>query len=291
MLVVIAGCVPQAITATCDPDDVDCWISHLIFQDAAGNDTNAVLVDTATVAALSTQTATSTSAPVLVSAPAEYVFSFGPVVSGTDILLTDPIDASFSDPNGCSPVLGFALATGAGTRSTHLGCFPGLHDMKKSGTITSSFGFTASVATPANLTLQIVPISSAGCVSIDDPAALVTSATAAANLFVSIPIMIDPPVMSGSGTTGGACPDGELNASTLECDPIGAGGASSTCITAAEYSQATGGLPLPTACAPAGTTGCENSTGTLVMPCCPGLTCEVGAACGDANSAPGGTCH
>jgi hypothetical protein len=28
----------------------------------------------------------------------------------------------------------------------------------------------------------------------------------------------------------------------------------------------------------------------LVAPCCPGLTCRVGSACGDSTAAVGGTC-
>ena len=51
------------------------------------------------------------------------------------------------------------------------------------------------------------------------------------------------------------------------------------------------GRPNLVACTPAGVSGCENSSGTLVKPCCEGLTCEVGAACGDATNAAGGTCH
>jgi len=290
VLVVLSGCLPQAITATCDPEDVDCWADHLTFEDAAGNDTGAVLVDSDTVAALSMQTSTSKSAPVLVSGPPSFTYEFGTVVTGTSVLLVDEINISFTDPNGCSPVLGFRLSSSAGAHSKHTGCFPGVRDMKTSGTITSSIGFSASAAAPTNLNLEVVPISSTDCTSIDNPTALVTSATAVANLFVPIPLTIAPPDNTGSGGSGGdTCPGGLL-ASTLECDPLGAGGTGSTCISASDYMQATG-MPLPGSCTPAGVSGCENSTGTLVHPCCPGLTCEVGAACGDASNAPGGTCH
>jgi hypothetical protein len=95
-----------------------------------------------------------------------------------------------------------------------------------------------------------------------------------------------------SGTGGGTCPGGLL-VSTLECDPLGSSGANDQCVSAAEYMTATGN-PLPAACAPQGTTGCLATTGTLagtlVAPCCPGLTCRVGSGCGDPTSAVGGTC-
>jgi hypothetical protein len=164
------------------------------------------------------------------------------------------------------------------------GCFPGVHDMKRSGAIMASFGFSASAAAPASLSVDLVPISTTACTSIDNPTAVVGLSTAVAGVFAPVALTIAPPPSSGSGTCDG------LLASTLECDPIGRGGVGSTCITSAEYMQATG-MPLPAQCTPPGGTGCENSSGTLVKPCCEGYTCEVGAACGDATNTTGGTCR
>jgi hypothetical protein len=285
MLTCLAGCtVAPVITATCDADDLDCWMTHLSFEDTSGNVTSAVLVDEATVAAI----ATGSAAPALTMGPASLAYPAGTVVVGTDVLLTDPLDLTFTDPNGCSPVIGLTLVSGT-TRSQHTGCFPGLRDLKKAGSITTNVGFAASATSTTSLNVELVALSSTSCASIDDPAALVATASAVSSDPVTIPLTITPPPNSGGGGSGETCAGGLL-ASTLECDPLGNGGDPSTCITAAEYMQATG-QPLPSACAPAGTSGCENSSGTLVMPCCPGLTCEVGAACGDATNAVGGTCH
>lgn len=94
-----------------------------------------------------------------------------------------------------------------------------------------------------------------------------------------------------SGSSGGSsgCPSGNLLVSTLSCTPDGSAGVSSYCLSASEYGSATG-LALPAACAPQSTTGCLNTTGTLVHPCCPGLTCRVSSTCGDSSNAVGGTC-
>lgn len=291
LVVVVAACAPSPNTATCDPDDVDCWTTHLTFVDATDKRTSAVSVDSATVAAISMQTSAGSAAPALFTGGATFDFQLGTVVSGTDVLLPLTFDVAFSDPNGCSPILGFRLSTRAGVHATHLGCFPGIRDMRLSGAITARFGFSASATAPASLSLELVPMSSTDCASIDDPTALVGLPTAVAGPFVPVPLTIEPPPSSGSGSgSGGDTCSGGLLASTLECDPIGHGGIGSTCITAAEYMQATG-MPLPGTCTGSGGTGCENSSGTLVKPCCENLTCEVGAACGDANNATGGTCH
>lgn len=285
LIVLYAGCTPSPITAECDPGDVDCWATHLTFEDTSGRTTSAVLVDSAAVEAISMQTSAGSAAPALFTGPATFDFPIGTVVSGTDVLLTDNLDVAFSDPNGCSPVLGFRISHGP-VHSNHTGCFPGIHDMKAYGEIMRSFGFSASAAAPASLTIDLVPISSTNCTSIEDPTTLVGSPTAVAGKFYPVSTTIAPPPSSGSGN--GTC-DGLL-ASTLECDPIGRSGVGSTCITSAEYMQSTG-MPLPGECTTAGGTGCENSAGTLVHPCCEGLTCEVGAACGDATNMAGGTCH
>jgi hypothetical protein len=97
--------------------------------------------------------------------------------------------------------------------------------------------------------------------------------------------------VAGTGG-GGTCPGGLL-VSTLECDPVGNSGTDNYCLSSAEYMRVAG-KPLPATCAAQGTTGCLATSGAqsgaLVRPCCPGLTCRVGSACGDKTSAVGGTC-
>ncbi|HEY1817381.1 MAG TPA: hypothetical protein VGG74_33805 [Kofleriaceae bacterium] len=283
----LVGCVAEPPTApVCDADDVDCFADHLAFVDASGNVSTAVLVDSMVVATLQAATSTSTSVPVLTSGPPSYLYPDGTVIGGY-VLLAPDMNLSFTDPNGCRPTIGFTVLHGA-TRSKHTGCFPGLHDMKMSGTILDGIGFQASAAVDESFDFEIAAISSTNCDSIDDPAGLIASASAVANNDVTIPLTISPPpATGGGGSGGGSCPGGLL-ASTLECDPLGSSGAASTCIPDSDFTEA--GVPVPAACAPAGTTGCENSNGTLVAPCCPGLTCTVGASCGDATNAAGGTC-
>jgi hypothetical protein len=96
----------------------------------------------------------------------------------------------------------------------------------------------------------------------------------------------------GSGSSSGSsssCAAGDLLVSTLSCTPLGTGGSSPYCLSASEYTSATG-QPLPAACAPMGTTGCIGTSGALVAPCCPGLTCRDSASCLDSSNAAGGTC-
>jgi hypothetical protein len=95
---------------------------------------------------------------------------------------------------------------------------------------------------------------------------------------------------AGAATDGGTCSGGGLLVSTLSCTPLGSAGTASYCLSASEYQAATGN-PLPSACASQNATGClDGMTGTLVKPCCPGLTCRVGSMCGDSTAAVGGTC-
>jgi hypothetical protein len=103
---------------------------------------------------------------------------------------------------------------------------------------------------------------------------------------------------SGGGGGGGSCPGGWLG-SGASCAPLGSGGSckcnftgsTNVCITKTDYESATG-LPFPAACTPEGSGGClDTSTGTLVRPCCPGLTCTVGAVCAQSPALSGGTCQ
>jgi hypothetical protein len=104
-----------------------------------------------------------------------------------------------------------------------------------------------------------------------------------------------PPASSGTSSSSGsssgssACTAGDLLVSTLSCTPLGTNGSSPYCLSASEYTSATG-QPLPVACAPMGATGCIGASDALVAPCCPGFTCRDSATCGDSSNAPGGTC-
>ena len=292
-------CVAATIAATtsctstppsCKADDVDCFTDHLVGFDNAANRANAVLVSSDAVASVSAATGSSASAPALTRAPVAFSFPQGTLIdSSGDVLFTEQLDLTFDDPNGCQPVIGLTV-TGGGKRSKHTGCFPGIRDMLRTGTIPGFFGFDASAAAEASLQLEIVAISSTDCASIDNPSALLQDPNVVADHPIMIPLTIAPQPGGGSGST--TCPGGLL-VSTLECSPLGSGGASSYCLTASEYTGATG-QPLPAACAPAGTTGCESESGptagVLVKPCCPGLTCRVGSSCGDSSGAVGGTC-
>ena len=265
-------------------------MAQLSFRDETGATVPFEFVDTDAVVALSAATSGSPSVPFLTSGPASLAFPDGTLIDGAAVIFTDLFALTFTDPNGCQPVVGLTL-TSNGTRSKHTGCFPGLHDMKKSGTITSDVGFTATAAATASFGLELTPISSTNCVSIDAPTALVLAATAVANLPLSIPLTISPPPGGGgSGSSGGSsCPSqsaGCLQSSTLSCTPLGSNGVASTCTPASVFQQL--GIPMPCQCAPQGTTGCFN-VNNLVNPCCDNLTCRVSSACGG-GSVGGGVC-
>lgn len=105
---------------------------------------------------------------------------------------------------------------------------------------------------------------------------------------------------SGSGGGGGGTPASCSTSgpgwmgSARSCSPLGAGGTCSCssgstnrCITKTEFDAIS--RPFPAACKPSGQAGClETASGTLIAPCCPGLTCKVASVCG--SSATGGSC-
>ncbi len=270
-------------------------MAHLVLEDSTGSAVPLTYVDSTAVTTLIAATSTSPKVPSITSAPVSLPFLLGSLIFD-DVAFTDILDISFADPNGCQPMLALTLSSN-GARSSHTGCFPGLHDHKMAGNINGSVGFATSEPTGATFGLEVAVVASTDCASIDDPATLITLATAVANNALTINVSIAPPQSSG-GTDGGGsgsdtCPGGIL-VSTLDCDPIGSGGESSYCLTSAEYMQATGGLPLPATCAASGTSGCEGAApaggGVLIDPCCPGLTCRVTSMCGDSSNATGGTC-
>lgn len=288
LLVVVAavgGC--STTPASCGADDLDCFMDHLGFQDFNGADLPVYFVDATAVATISTTTSSSPTVPVITSEPVSLTYMFGTIIAG-DAFSADRIDVGFDDPNNCQPMLAFTLAKN-GVHSKHTGCFPGIRDNRRTGDIMTAVGFTAEAPEGATFDLLLNVVSSPDCTSIDQPAALITATGVEADNPITVPVTIAPP-----STGGGTCSGGDLLVSTLDCDPLGSGGQSSYCLSAAEYTGATG-MPLPAACYPAGTTGCEgesgSTAGTLVKPCCPGLTCKVGSACGDPTGAVGGSCQ
>jgi hypothetical protein len=97
----------------------------------------------------------------------------------------------------------------------------------------------------------------------------------------------------GGGGSGSASCAGGWMGSVRSCQPLGSGGTCSCndfstnmCITQSEF-YANTGRNLPSACLPAGQTGCleiTNSGGLLVHPCCPGLSCKSGSPCGSPSN-------
>ena len=199
---------------------------------------------------------------------------------GQLILLT------WTDGNGCRPSLcmnhcprGVRCATGGR-------CTPARQDGLRSATTTHWITYTSDPAADTDLDLVVTPVSARGCPI--DVAALLDAGdpSVAIGPAIVIPVHITAPGGGGGDTT---CPDG-LHASTLSCTPLGSGGVGDTCVTNAEY-QAIFGTNAPASCAPAGTQHClDTQKGALVAPCCPGLSCNVGTACGG-GSTVGGVCQ
>lgn len=74
----------------------------------------------------------------------------------------------------------------------------------------------------------------------------------------------------------------QLGASTCNCNT----GSVNRCILKSEFDKL--GKPWPGQCKPEGGTGCLDGSGTLIAPCCAGLTCKQSQVCG--SGAAGGTC-
>ncbi len=131
------------------------------------------------------------------------------------------------------------------------------------------------------------------------------TATAIDSALITLPIVTEPvygiddndptPTTTSDSSSGGSCSGGWIG-SESSCVPLGAGGScvcsgsKSTCVSKSEYESVTG-LTFPSACAPSGTTGCMNGEkGTLVKPCCSGLSCKLSSVCGGGSNV-GGICQ
>lgn len=266
------SCGGAPSTPTCASADLDCFMSHLVVQDTAGNNLQLVFVDSTTVSSLSAASVAYSTAPYLTSGPAAFSYAYGTVIEGVDIPLTDPFQLSFDDPNGCQPILAFTLSKN-GKTSGHTGCFPGVRDHRTSGTIFGNIGFTASAPDGASFDLQVVPISSAGCGSIDNPAGMLNvngtyASGAQAGQPVKVPVTIAPPPSGGS--TGG----GTYYYANWNCNNV------SGCIAGMGHNTGSAG-PFCTQSA------CTKWTSTYIQ----SARCDTSASYPIYNAPPAGTCQ
>jgi hypothetical protein len=199
---------------------------------------------------------------------------------------------SWSDPLGCRPSFCLSQCPRGVRCIGSARCTALRADGRTSGNTQHWVSYEKAPATSTSYDLQIVAVSAPGCPS--DLTAKI--AAGEVTLKVSPPLRL--PVtwtLPDTGGGGGTCAGGGLHCSTRLCLPDGVGGcqcggSTDYCLGAAEFAGATGGLPLPSACAPQGTTACfSSSVGTTVKPCCPGLSCKLATVCGG-TSVVGGTC-
>ncbi|MEO8846549.1 MAG: hypothetical protein ABI591_10725 [Kofleriaceae bacterium] len=207
--------------------------------------------------------------------------NFASVSDGALILLT------WTDANGCRPGLCVShcprgVQCGSGAR-----CTPSRQDGLTRATTQHWIQYGADPEVTTDVDVVITPVSATGCPT--DVATLINAADPSVAIGPAVVIPLHLPAPGGGGGGDTTCPDG-LHASTLSCTPLGAGGVGDTCVTNAEY-QSIFGTNAPTSCAPVGTQHClDTQKGALVAPCCPGLSCNVGSACGG-GSVVGGVCQ
>jgi hypothetical protein len=205
--------------------------------------------------------------------------TFASASDGALLLLT------WTDPNNCRPALCMSHCPHGVQCGTGARCTPGRNDGVGHATTQHWVEYGADPVADADFDLVITPASAPGCPT--DIASLIDASdtTVTIGIPVSVPVHLPGP---GGGGGGGVCGT-DLHASTLTCTPLGMSGVADTCVTDAEY-RAIFGTGLPASCATQNTTGClDGQKGALVAPCCPGLTCRVGSACGGGSTA-GGVC-
>lgn len=195
--------------------------------------------------------------------------------------------AVWSDPMGCRPALCFTPCPKNARCLGSTRCGPMLADGLTSGSTFHRIEYAKAPAAAAGFDLGVTPVSAQGCPG--DVTTLIESDAAALRVGETWKVSVTIPGTGGAGGgSGGGSGGGCLQASTRVCTPLGTDGVTSTCIDPAQYAKATG-KTLPAACAPEGTTGCQDSAGSLVKPCCEGLTCRVSSQCGG-GSTLGGVC-
>ena len=304
-LLSLTTCGPK----TCPSGDLDCLfrdlhaqeIDPVTFEDKRAEEA-LTPVSATRMGALSAAAATpgSVKSPSISKAPGILVFK------GTGDLSGDLLDLEWSDGNGCRPAFCMSpcprgvMCSGAGR------CSPVLRDGLSSGRTLFSAWFTAQAPEdPKEFDLHVIPVSSPGCSTSVLDALAGTGSIAADGGTGDIlpgPEVVIPMILrhagggAGGGSGGGAgggsgsCANGWMG-SLRACTPLGGGGTcqcntqpTNTCVDRTAFQSGTG-LTLPASCNSG--SGCASTSGTLVHPCCPGLTCQVGSACGGSSSGTG----
>jgi hypothetical protein len=195
---------------------------------------------------------------------------------------------SWRDTNGCRPSMCMSHCPRGVRCVTGARCTPSRRDGLTQSTTTHWVEYGSDPAVDTDFDLSITPASATGCPT--DVAALIEAGDASVSFGPAFIIPVHLPAPGGGGGGGDPVCGDDLRASTLNCTPIGSGGVADTCISDAEY-RGIFGVGRPASCAPAGTQGCmDTQKGALVKPCCPGLSCNVGSACGG-GSVLGGVCQ
>jgi hypothetical protein len=196
---------------------------------------------------------------------------------------------NWEDANGCRPSFCMSHCPRGVRCVGGARCSPSRQDGLTSSITQHWVEYAADPKTDENFDLVVTPASADGCPT--DVAALLEAADSTVELGPPVVIPVHLPAQGGGGDGDGndpICGSG-LHCSTLSCTPLGSGGSPDTCVSEEEY-RAVFGTDLPDSCAPSGATGCmDTMKGALVKPCCPGLTCKVGSACGG-GTAVGGAC-
>jgi hypothetical protein len=275
VLALLMGCSSRPVCPIGDLDCIALSFSITDFKTYDDPDTRDPLTTLATALP-------SIGASAKLTLSVQGALNFGSASDGALILL------SWTDANGCRPSFCMSHCPRGVRCVSGARCTPSRRDGLTSSTTTHWVEYGSDPAVDEEFDLGITPMSASGCPA--DVASMfdLGDVTVAVGPWVIIPVHLPAP----GGDDGGGdpvCGDG-LHASTLNCTPIGSGGVGDTCISAAEYTSIFG-TPLPSSCAPTGTTGCmDTQKGALVKPCCPGHTCNVGSACGG-GSTVGGVCN
>ena len=195
---------------------------------------------------------------------------------------------TWRDTNGCRPSLCMSHCPRGVRCVTGARCTPSRRDGLTQSTTTHWVEYGSDPVAATDLDLVVTPVSATGCPA--DLASLIELGDASVAFGPAFVIPVHLPASGGGGGGGDPVCGDDLHVSTLNCTPIGSGGVPDTCISDAEY-RGIFGVGRPASCAPQGTTGCmDTQKGALVKPCCPGLTCKVGTACGG-GTVLGGTCR
>ena len=211
----------------------------------------------------------------------------------------DLLGLDWDDPSGCVPAFCMS-ACPKHVRCFAARCTPSINDGKQIGRSLEWVKFEKPTETPLDLDLDVFSVSAPGCPA--DVSAALAAGTARVSAPTPVKVTVGVPDTGNSsgtsggattGTSGGRCANGGLEASTILCAPTNATtcdcqGAADTCVSPQEYQQAVG-RPLPTQCNPLNGGNCFSSINgqiTITNPCCPGLRCITLARCGG----PSGTC-